>query len=53
MPYIGLGPEEGTVVDDDKAFRYALERCANGTKDEREEFVEWCYSGNWYKEEEE
>lgn len=24
MPYIGLGPEEGTVVDDDKALRYAL-----------------------------
>lgn len=55
MSYIGIGPEDGTVVEDNQAFDYALERCLNGTPDDRKEFremlVEWFYSGNWVKEE--
>ena len=52
--YLGIGPEEGTFVSEDKAFDYALERCLRGSEGDREEFrdmlVEWFYSGNWVKE---
>ena len=52
--YLGIGPEEGIFVPDVNAFRYALERCLNGTKEEqnafREMLEEWYYSGNWIKE---
>lgn len=55
--YVGIGPEKDTVVIDDQAFDYALERCLHGTPDDQEEFktmlVEWFYSGNWVKEESE
>lgn len=52
--YVGIGPEKDTVVTDDQAFNYALERCLHGTPDDQEEFktmlVEWFYSGNWEHE---
>ena len=54
MHYLGIGEESGTVVDEDMAFEYALERCTKGTLEEQKEFeemlVEWYYSGNWIKE---
>lgn len=49
---VGIFNEKGIVVDEDNAFRYAMERIANGTLEERQEFVEWYYSGNWVKKEE-
>ena len=53
--YIGIGPEEGTIVEEEQAFDYALERCLKGTPEDqkifREELVEWYYSGNWLKRE--
>lgn len=53
--YLGIGPENGTVVDENQAFEYALERCLKGTLQDQEEFrtelVEWFYSGNWIKRE--
>lgn len=49
----GIGPEDGTVVEDDAAFQYALERCMNGTEEDKKEFremlPEWFYSGNWIR----
>ena len=52
--YIGIGPEQGTVVSEEQAFDYALERCLHGTPQDRQDFkellVEWFYSGNWIKE---
>ncbi len=58
--YIGIGPEEGTFVPDSIAYTYAMERCQNGTLEEQKAFkeeivpliVEWYYSGNWIKAEE-
>lgn len=50
--YEGIGPEKDTVVSEDVAFSYALERVRNGDKEEQKEFVEWYYSGNWIKKEE-
>lgn len=51
--YIGIGPEEGTFVGKENAFRYALDRCLHGTLEEQQEFkemlLEWYYSGNWEK----
>ena len=49
--YVGIGPEQGKVVPLEKAFDYALEQITNGTDEEKQEFIEWFYSGNWYKEE--
>lgn len=48
---VGICKERGIVVSDDQAFRYALERIAHGKPEEQQEFVEWFYSGNWVKEE--
>lgn len=52
--YVGIGPEAGTFVPENSAFEYALERCVNGTPDDKREFremlVEWFFSGNWIKE---
>lgn len=50
--YVGICQERGTVVTDDQAFKYALERITHGNPEEQQEFVEWFYSGNWVKEEE-
>lgn len=54
--YVGIFPEEGNLVEDEKAFDYALERCLKGTLKEQQEFkemlVEWYYSGNWVHREE-
>ena len=52
--YIGIRPEQDTVVSEDQAFDYALERCLHGTPQDQQDFkellVEWFYSGNWIKE---
>ncbi len=51
--YIGIGPESGTFVADEDAYRYAMERCQSGTEEEGKEFremlVEWYFSGNWIR----
>jgi len=57
MYYEGIGPEQGTVVNQEDAYAYALERCLSGTEEDKQEFremlVEWFYSGNWSRREEE
>lgn len=51
MYYKGVGSEAGTIVEEDQAYQYALERCLNGTLEEQKEFketlIDWYYSGNW------
>ena len=51
--YIGTGPEKDTVVEEEEAYQYALERCLHGTQQDQQEFKEmlvgWFYSGNWEK----
>lgn len=41
-------------VPKEDAYEYALDRCLNGSEEDRMEFkamlVEWFYSGNWIKE---
>lgn len=53
--YIGIGPEEGTFVPAAEAYAYAMERCLQGTEEDKKEFremlVEWFYSGNWIRSE--
>lgn len=55
MSYIGIRSEKDTVIEDDQAYEYALERCLHGTVEDQEEFqkmlVEWFYSGDWLYEE--
>lgn len=48
---VGIFEEKGIVVDENNAFRYALERVVNGKSEVQREFVEWFYSGNWIEEE--
>ena len=52
--YIGIGQEQDTVVSEEQAFDYALERCLHGAPHDQQDFkellVEWFYSGNWIKE---
>lgn len=54
MPYVGIGPEEGTIVGEEQAYDYALDRSLYGTPEDRREFrdmlIEWFYSGNWILE---
>lgn len=50
--YKGIAKEEGILVDEDKAFDYALQRLGQVTEEEKKDFLEWYYSGNWIKEEE-
>ncbi len=53
----GIGPEKDTFVKKEDAYAYALERCTKGRsediKDFQEMLVEWFYSGNWLKVEQE
>lgn len=53
MYYEGIGPEQGTVVSDEDAYDYALERSLSGTENDKREFremlIKWFYSGNWSK----
>lgn len=51
MKYIGIGENEGISVDRTIAYNYALERITNGTDEEKQEFIDWFYSGNWIEEE--
>lgn len=36
-------------VADEDSYDYAIERITYGTDEEKQEFVEWFYSGNWIK----
>lgn len=33
--YVGVGPEKDTVVEENQAYQYALERCLHGTLQEQ------------------
>lgn len=49
----GPGYEEigtGVFVPEKDAFNYAVERLIQDGSEEKREFVEWYYSGNWVKE---
>lgn len=39
----------GNFVPEENAFEYALEQVSLN-KEEKQEFVDWFYSGNWIKE---
>lgn len=51
--YEGIGPEKDTVVTEDVALDFCIERLRNDTKDAQDEFIEWYLSGNFIKKEEE
>lgn len=40
----------GVFIPKEDAYEYALERIRCGAEDEKQEFVEWFYSGNWLEE---
>jgi len=53
--YKGIGRESGKYIEIDSAADYAAKQCgieiADKTTDEfRNMFVEWFYSGNWVRD---
>jgi hypothetical protein len=49
MAYIGICSNNGKRVEEEDAFDFALEQIKSDEK-EKQEFVEWFYSGNWIKQ---
>lgn len=49
--YKGIFKNDGIIVGAEKAFNYAIQRVVQGTKEEKKEFIEWYYSGDWVEEE--
>lgn len=43
--YVGIGPEKDTVVTEDQAFEYALERCLHGTPDDQKNLKKCWWNG--------
>ena len=50
MHYRGILSENGNVIEEKDAFEYALQRVME-SEEEKAEFVEWFFSGNWIREE--
>ena len=48
MIYKGIFTEKGNNIREEDSYEYALERVKNN-KDDKKEFTEWFYSGNWIK----
>lgn len=57
MYYEGIQSENGRIIDESDAYTYALERSLHGSEEDQRDFqemlVEWFYSGNWIKREDE
>lgn len=53
MFYKGICSESGKKVPEEKAFEYALRRVSSNKGTDKKEFIEWFYSGNWIKVEDE
>ena len=50
--YKGICKNKGIKVEEVNSFYYAIERIIQGSNEEKQEFKEWFYSGNWIKENE-
>lgn len=48
MAYVGIFANNGKVVKEEDAFDYALSHIMSDPN-EKEEFIEWFFSGNWVK----
>ena len=48
MFYKGICSEKNKVVPEDMAFGYALIQVIEN-EEQKQEFIEWFYSGNWVK----
>lgn len=46
--YKGIFTEKGINIPEEHCFEYALDRVTKNKAD-RNEFIEWFYSGNWIK----
>lgn len=53
MFYKGIGPNRGEVVSEEEAFDYAITALASDHIGIKKEFVEWYFSGNWIRTNEE
>ena len=51
MIYRGIGPEKGHIIPEEQAYEYALSEI-DKDPELRAELVEWFYSGNFIKEDE-
>jgi hypothetical protein len=49
--YMGVSVNEGINVSGDEAFEYAKEHLDEMSDEDKADFVEWFFSGNWIKQE--
>ena len=47
--YVGIGPERGKVVDEADAYDYAKEHLDEMPPKDKQLFIEFYFSDNWYK----
>ncbi len=50
MFYLGILKERGKRVEKENCLSYAIDRVMTND-DDKKEFVDWFYSGNWIKTE--
>ena len=53
MRYVGIGPERGREVEETAAFEYAANHLDDLPEEDKKDFVDWFFSGNWVKEDDE
>lgn len=51
--YVGIGPERGRGVEETAAFEYAANHLDDLPEEDKKDFVDWFFSGNWVKEDDE
>ena len=52
MYYKGIGPEQGKAVDGQETYLYAKAHLDEMPEKDKRIFVEFFFSGNWVKEDE-
>ena len=53
MRYVGIGPERGREEEETAAFEYASNHLGDLPEEDKKDFVDWFFSGNWVKEDDE
>lgn len=48
---VGIFSEAGKNVLEKDALQYAMDQISTGSTELKDEFIEWFYSGDWVKEE--
>ena len=50
MRYVGIGPEKGHEVEESDAFEYAVHHLDELPEGDKQDFIDWFFSGNWMRD---